>query len=124
MSEISKVSPIILLLVICGCLGFGGCSGDSSKPTDNVYLRNRSDTSYSGQRDPTGERCRSDANGSKVCMSDYDGNYVWVEYGAPWCSTCKRQAKVSAKAVSSTDPDIAFVAVITSSQGGMELRQH
>ena len=34
-----------------------------------------------------------DANGREVSLSDYLGNYLWVDYAAEWCSYCAKMER-------------------------------
>ena len=58
--------------------------------------------------------------GEPVELSDYFGNYLWVDYAAEWCSYCDRQTK-TLKALEHKYADhLEFLTVVTGTSDVMQ----
>ncbi|MDD2942465.1 MAG: thioredoxin family protein [bacterium] len=64
------------------------------------------------------DSCFHSAEGEEVCIGDYEGSYLWVDYGAPWCSTCKKQLPVMKQVDNRAGDELAFATVMTSGMKG------
>ena len=102
----------------CLCLGLpllllsGGCE----KSTEYPYVGDMEDRSYSGRR---GRPYSPTADGGTLALEDFTGKFVWVEYAAPWCGPCTRQAPIIKKLEGEFSSGVVFVTVITSAQAGL-----
>jgi hypothetical protein len=96
------MAAILLLLA--------ACDRDATRPglTDRIDMR---DTSYARGRDVE----RVNARGSPVRWRDYAGQFLWVEYAAPWCGICAQQ---TSELRDLRPPNTAMVTVMTSEMGG------
>jgi len=52
------------------------------------------DFSYGGRR---GDISGSTAAGESIRVDQFSGRFVWVDYSAPWCGPCVRQASIMRK---------------------------
>ncbi len=69
------------------------------------------DTSYARGRDVE----RVNARGGSVRWRDYAGQFLWVEYAAPWCGICAQQTP---ELRGIQPPNTEMVTVMTSEMGG------
>lgn len=61
-----------------------------------------------------------DATGTQVSLSDYTGNYLWVDYAAEWCSYCEPQTRTLQGVERHYGDRIVFLTVITGTEKVME----
>ena len=60
------------------------------------------------------------AKGEEIAASDFEGDYLWVYYSAPWCSSCRSQAPQVKQALAEFPDDVSFLNVITSGNAPSE----
>lgn len=103
-----RILPVVSAVQIAVFIGLlvSACDSRSSAQQDTVVLGGDSN------------QCFKSAEGEEVCIGDYEGSYLWVDYGAPWCSTCKKQLPVMNQVDNRTGESLAFVSVITSGMKG------
>lgn len=56
------------------------------------------------------------ALGRRVEPQQFSGQYLWVEYSAPWCGYCPRQAAETLKTHHAFGSQVAFLTILTSDQ--------
>jgi thiol-disulfide isomerase/thioredoxin len=71
---------------------------------------NMNDTSYSSGRT---QKPRPNALGEPVAMTDFEGNFVWAQYAAPWCNVCTWQAPETKKVEKEMEGAIVFLTNMT-----------
>jgi len=69
------------------------------------------DFSYAGHRD---RGVGTSAAGDAVELSDFKGRFVWIDYSAPWCGPCVRQAPIIQRLEHAFGDRVVFVTVVTS----------
>ena len=99
------------LAVIGSCL-VQGCG--KSRSNDNPYVGNMDDYTYSGQRSDDGCIYRVNAHGEEICVAEFEGQFVWADYAAPWCRPCIAQAKIIKALETEFGDEVVFLTVITS----------
>lgn len=93
-----------------------GCEGKSTAGQSiSPAIGNMTDTSYYGHR---GKTFRPNANGQMICFDQFEDHFLWVDYAAPWCSTCEPQTAAIREVESSCSGNIVFLTVMTSDDGG------
>jgi len=112
------------ILLIIFILLFSACSNNSSvEEKTNVnhswgkmkgldkLVGNMHDTSYSTVRNLPP---RANAFNEKVKIESFEGKYLWAEYAASWCNTCKKQVHQVKQAEAILPPqEINFITVMT-----------
>ncbi len=104
-----KWTGYVLLSIL---LVTAGCGGD--KRSDNPYLGNMNDFSYSGQVTPDGTIYRVSANGRDVSVAEFKGRFVWADYAGPWCQPCVTQAQAIESIENTFGDRVVFLTVVTS----------
>lgn len=61
-----------------------------------------------------------DATGKKVLLSDYAGEYLWVDYAAEWCSYCGPQTRTLQDLERSYGDKISFLTIVAGTEKVME----
>jgi thiol-disulfide isomerase/thioredoxin len=84
-----------------------GCGGEPANP----YVGNMDDFSYAGHR---GRALGPNASGKEIGVAQFAGNFVWMDYSAPWCPPCTRQAPVIRQLEHVYKDKVVFVTVLTS----------
>jgi hypothetical protein len=57
---------------------------------------------------------RPNALGEPVAMTEFEGNFVWAQYAAPWCKACTWQARETKKVEEEMKGTIVFLTIMTS----------
>jgi thiol-disulfide isomerase/thioredoxin len=103
--------------VLCLVLALHGCSDPGPVKRSWGEMRgledivgNMNDTSYSSVRSKSP---RLNALGEPVAMADFDGDFIWAEYAAPWCKACSWQTPETQKAEQDTADDVVFLTIMT-----------
>jgi thiol-disulfide isomerase/thioredoxin len=91
-----------------------GCG--TGKSGDNPYVGDMNDFTYGGQWTDDGCVYRVAASGDEVCVADFEGQFVWADYAAPWCNPCRAQAKVIKALEKEFGDRVVFLTVITSAK--------
>lgn len=73
------------------------------------YVGDLADRSYSAMRHT---RFVS-ATGEAIALTDFAGDFVWLDYAAPWCSTCDPQSRTISTLERSLGHEVVFLTVIT-----------
>lgn len=60
------------------------------------------------------------ATGMEVSLSDYHGNYLWVDYAAEWCSYCEPQTRTLKGLEEEYGDKLAFLTIVTGTGTVME----
>ena len=60
------------------------------------------------------------ATGTEVSLSDYYGDYVWVDYAAEWCSYCEPQTRTLKGLDEKYGHKLTFLTVVTGTGTVME----
>jgi thiol-disulfide isomerase/thioredoxin len=94
---------------VCLLLGCG-----KSRSGDNPFVGDMDDLSYSGQWSADGCVYRGNALGEEVCVAEFEGQFVWADYSAPWCQPCLAQARVINALERELGDQVVFLTVITS----------
>ena len=102
----------VFFLVLGGCRDQGPVerSWGRMKGLEDV-VGNMNDDSYSTGRT---QEPRPNAVGEPVHMTDFEGEFVWAEYAAPWCTACKQQTPVSKRVEAELGEEIVFLTIMTS----------
>ena len=58
------------------------------------------------------------ALGQPVALADYAGKFVWVDYAAEWCGSCRPQSKTIRSLAKNAPDGVVFLTVMTSEIGG------
>lgn len=61
-----------------------------------------------------------DANGREITLASFTGNYLWLDYAAPWCGYCNEQARTLKRLDKRYGDKLLFRTVITSTEKVME----
>lgn len=61
-----------------------------------------------------------DATGMEVSLSDFHGNYLWVDYAAEWCSYCEPQTRTLKGLEKKYGDKLTFLTVVTGTGTVME----
>ena len=110
----TKLFAWILALGVIGSCLLQGCG--KGRTNDNPYVGNMDDYTYSGQRSDDGCVYRINGHGEEVCVAEFEGQFVWADYSAPWCRPCVAQARII-KALENEFPgEVVFLTVITSAK--------
>jgi thiol-disulfide isomerase/thioredoxin len=100
-----------LIAVVATLLVAGGCTvGDQPDP----YVGNMDDFSYAGRR---GKSYGPSASGKTIQIADFKGRFVWIDYSAPWCGPCLRQARVIKQIEKAHGNKVVFITMMTSDHG-------
>jgi thiol-disulfide isomerase/thioredoxin len=99
------------IIGICLVLGCG-----KSRTNDNPYVGNMDDYTYSGQRSDDGCVYRVNGHGEEVCVAEFEGQFVWADYAAPWCPPCVAQAKIIKALETEFADEVVFLTIITSAK--------
>lgn len=103
---------LVLLFAMTGCGG-----DDRSDP----YVGNMDDFSYGGRR---GKLYGPTASGERLKLADFKGRFVWIDFAAPWCGPCMRQAPIIKQLEKKYGKDVVFLTMVTSdSQPGVRASQ-
>ncbi len=89
---------------------------EKERPTREHYVADLTDRSYAAMRHT---RFVS-ATGEAIALADFAGDFVWLDYAAPWCSTCDPQSRIISALERSLGHEIVFLTVITTD---MNLKQ-
>ncbi len=100
-----------LIVVFAMLLVAGGCTSGSQP---DPYVGNMDDFSYAGRR---GKSYGPSASGKTIEMADFKGRFVWIDYSAPWCGPCLRQAGVIKQLEKSYGGKVVFITMMTSDHG-------
>ncbi len=96
-----------------------GCGSKSYGPVERSWGRmegleqvvgNMDDVSYSTGRE---QEPRTSAADTPVLLSDFEGSFVWSEYAALWCPTCKKQTPQTKQVAKELGDEIVFLTVMT-----------
>lgn len=109
-ASVCAISAVVITTSQLGCSG-GSTSAESVSPV----VGNMNDTSYYGQR---GRTFRPNAVGDQVCIDQFEGQFLWADYAAPWCGPCKQQTQDIQQLESQSGDDVVFLTVMTSDMGG------
>lgn len=120
----------LALLALPVVLGFSGCGagapdgtagpGPGGTPVKMNWgkmkglkdiVGNMSDDSYSQGRT---QEPRPNALDEPVHMTDFEDQFVWAEYAAPWCKACSWQAEEAKKVEAALGDEIVFLTIMTS----------
>ena len=58
------------------------------------------------------------ADGTRYSLSDFEGQYVWVDYSAAWCKPCRAQAEMISSLARELGDSVVFPTVLTSGERG------
>jgi thiol-disulfide isomerase/thioredoxin len=105
------IAAIVLTSIIVAVALTPGCSTDKADP----YVGNMLDFSYANRRD---KEYGPSANGHTLRMADYKGHFVWIDFAAPWCSPCQRQAPVIRNLEKDYGERIIFLTMMTTDASG------
>jgi thiol-disulfide isomerase/thioredoxin len=110
----------ILTLAIAGVMALGlvGCSGGDPRDAVDRYVGKADDHSYAGMG---GRVVGANVNGDQISLEDFKGKYLWVDYTAPWCPPCNRQAPIIASLEKRHAKKVVFLTVLTSDNKPMKL---
>ncbi|MCK5805792.1 MAG: thioredoxin family protein [Lentisphaeria bacterium] len=105
------LSVLSLVLALCGCGDKGPVkrSWGSMKGLRDI-VGNMNDVSYSSGRT---QAPRPNALGMPVAMPDFEGEFVWAEYAAPWCKACTWQAPETKKVEKEMADAVVFLTIMT-----------
>ena len=107
-----------MALVVLGFCLEQGCG--KRKSNGNHYVGNMDDYTYSGQRSDDGCVYRVNARGEEVCVAEFEGQFVWADYAAPWCRPCIAQARIIKALETELEDEVIFLTVITSETSGFQ----
>ncbi len=107
--RIFQAAVVTLLVVVSGC---------SDPGPDARWLERVGDLSDRSYGDLRGAPARVNAVGAPVRVEQFAGKFVWVEYAAPWCSSCGNEVSEVRQADAGFGDDVAFLTVMTSDMGG------
>jgi thiol-disulfide isomerase/thioredoxin len=89
-----------------------------------VYIAFQMLDVFSGSDPANNTRTRSrsyiNATGMEVSLSDYTGNYLWVDYAAEWCSYCEPQTRTLKGLEEKYGDKLTFLTVVTGTGTVME----
>ena len=89
-----------------------------------VYIAFQMLDVFSGRAPANNTRTTSNsyinAAGMEVSLSDYYGNYLWVDYAAEWCSYCEPQARTLKGLEEKYGDKLTFLTVVTGTGSVME----
>jgi len=103
------LSVALVLVVGCGPKGPVKRNWGPMKGLDKV-VGNMNNVSYSKGRT---QAPRLNAVSEPVSMTDFAGEFVWVEYAAPWCEACTWQAPGVKKVEQELGDQMVFLTVMT-----------
>jgi thiol-disulfide isomerase/thioredoxin len=83
------------------------CSSKQSDP----YVGNMDDFSYAGRRD---KQYGPSASSGTVRLADFKGQYVWIDFAAPWCAPCRQQASIMRSIEKAYPGKVVFLTMMTS----------
>ncbi len=111
MKNVLLLFVLSLALTVCGCGDKGPVkrSWGRMKGLEKI-VGNMNDISYSSGR---AQEPRPNALGELVAMPDFEGNFVWSEYAAPWCKVCAWQTPETKKVEKEMEGDVVFLTVMT-----------
>lgn len=95
-----------VILIAAALLLLSSCAGE-----DSGAALDMDDFTYGGRR---GEGLGITATGDRRDLGDFSGRFVWVDYSAPWCGPCVRQAPVIRSLEHAFGDKVVFVTVLTS----------
>ncbi len=58
------------------------------------------------------------ALGEPVSLAQFSGKFVWVDYAAEWCSSCRPQSSVIRSLAGAAPDSVVFVTIMTSEPEG------
>ncbi len=96
------VASVSCLLSVSAC--------ETESATQEPYISDLTDRSYAAMRHT---RLVS-ATGEAIALSHFAGDFVWLDYAAPWCSTCDPQSRAISALERSLGHEVVFLTVITS----------
>ncbi len=78
--------------------------------------------SASGSVDSTSTISKAYINalGEEVALTDYQGDYLWVDYAAEWCSYCEPQTRTLKRLEAKYGDKLGFLTVVTGTGKVME----
>jgi len=101
---LSNVLTTSCCLALIAVAGLAACDSASS-------VNHRSPRAQFGQdRNATA----LNALGEPVALAQFSDKFVWVDYAAEWCSSCKPQSNTIRSLASSAPERVVFVTVMTS----------
>ena len=77
------------------------------------FVPDMDDLSYGGRRHTA---VGTSASGKPVELAQFAGRFVWVDYAAPWCGPCLRQAPIIQRLEHVFGDKVVFLTVLTSDQ--------
>jgi thiol-disulfide isomerase/thioredoxin len=104
---------IIVVGIIGSCLVLG-CG--ISEGHDNPHVGNMNDFSYSGQWSDEACIYRVNELSGEVCVTDFEGQFMWTDDAAPWCRPCLAQAPIIRALESELGEQVVFLTNITSAK--------
>ena len=108
-----KFSLLLLIFLLSACNqqedSIVERSWGSMKGLDKL-VGNMNDTSYSSIRS---QPPRNNAYDVAVPIEHYEGKFLWAEYAASWCKTCKSQAPQVRRVQAQLKDSISFITIMT-----------
>jgi len=98
--------PLVVLLIATLTLS-PACSGGKPDP----YVGNMTDFSYGGR---ISKEYGPSASGRNIEIADFKGRFVWIDFAAPWCPPCRRQAPIVRDLEKSYGNKVVFITMMTS----------
>jgi len=106
------VVELAAVLVLCSCADKGPVKRSWGKMKGlGKIVGNMNDVSYSTGRT---QKPRVNALGKPVSMTDFEGQFVWAEYAAPWCKACAWQTPQTQKIEKQLRKQATFLTIMTS----------
>jgi hypothetical protein len=102
-----------MLFALCALLLSLPACEESRQPPRTKW----NDVSYANHR---GHVCGPNALDVPVALEDFEGSFLWVDYAAPWCAPCRRQAAVIRSMDLFNEGTVVFLTLITSGNEPME----
>jgi len=103
--------PALTIMVLIGGAAFLWYTG--MKPVPNAFAGTAHAGAYGGME---GRSYGLNAHGRPINPEQFKGQYLWVEYAAPWCGHYPRQAAETRKTHHAFGSNVAFLTVLTSEQ--------
>lgn len=105
----SRTVPILSALMMLAGVVFIATYG--VKPIGGVFGAAGRADSYESMR---GRSYGLDGHGRSVAPESFAGAFLWVQYAAPWCGYCPKQARETAAVAREFSRNITFLTVLTS----------